>query len=48
MAKNSIKSIARLPINIKIDKEDLESDEELPISQPPITITKRNRNGRQK
>nr|CAH0112632.1 unnamed protein product [Daphnia galeata] len=47
MAKNSIKSIARLPINIKIDKEDLESDEELPISQPPITITKRNRNGRQ-
>nr|CAG4640468.1 EOG090X0GO7 [Daphnia pulex]SVE85210.1 EOG090X0GO7 [Daphnia pulex] len=39
--KNSIKSIVRLPINITIDKEDLESDEEVPFSKTKITKPKR-------
>jgi hypothetical protein len=39
--KNSIKSIVRLPINITIDKEDLESDEEVPVSKTKIIKPKR-------
>jgi hypothetical protein len=46
--KNSVKSIARLPINITINKEDLESDDEVSISKPLIANMKKNRNGKQR
>nr|SVE81662.1 EOG090X0GO7 [Daphnia magna] len=48
---NSIKSIARLPINITIDKEDLETDEELPLTSKSVNSNetpKRNRNWKQR
>nr|SVE76100.1 EOG090X0GO7 [Daphnia hispanica] len=47
---NSIKSIARLPISITIEKDDLESDEELPPTSIPVTYnkaSKRHRNRKQ-
>nr|CAG4651429.1 EOG090X0GO7 [Simocephalus serrulatus]SVE94579.1 EOG090X0GO7 [Simocephalus serrulatus] len=47
-AKNSVKSLTRLPINITIDKEDLESDEEVPNSAIPRKLEKRPRHVKQR
>ncbi|XP_057371140.1 deoxynucleotidyltransferase terminal-interacting protein 2-like [Daphnia carinata] len=50
-ANNSIRSIARLPINITIDREDLEADEELPPTSKSVNyneMPKKSRSWRQR